>query len=158
MLLCLRLLMIFAHRERSPDLPSGLLNWFGAFFKISDTYVLNHSSLDGYLFLRYLKIATAMCFVGCCITFPILFPVNATGGGGKQQLDLISFSNVSKHNRYYAHVFVAWVYLGERSQGRDFLIVIETNVQFRFHHVHGCSREHLLHQSAPGVLSLTTLW
>ncbi|SLM34013.1 Protein of unknown function DUF3779, phosphate metabolism [Lasallia pustulata] len=99
-------------QERSPTLPNGMFNWFGAFFKISDSYVLNHNSLDGYLFLRYLKIATAVCFVGCCITFPVLFPVNATGGGGKQQLDMISFSNVAKKNRYYAHVFVAWVYLG----------------------------------------------
>lgn len=105
-----------------------MFNWFGAFFKISDSYVLNHNSLDGYLFLRYLKIATAMCFVGCCITFPVLFPVNATGGGGKQQLDIISFSNVKDKNRYYAHVFVAWVYLGKRFKGRDLRLLQETNV------------------------------
>jgi len=41
-----------------------------------------------------------------------LFPVNATGGGGQQQLDILSFSNVSNVNRYYAHAIVAWIFLG----------------------------------------------
>ena len=42
---------------------------------------------------------------------PVLFPVNATGGGGQKQLDLISFSNVTNNkNRYYAHTFVAWIF------------------------------------------------
>lgn len=53
-----------------------------------------------------------MCFVGCCITWPILFPVNATGGGGESQLDVLSFSNVADAKRYYAHTFVAWAFLG----------------------------------------------
>jgi len=59
---------------------------------------------------------------GCVITFPILFPVNgtslktpltiATGGGGQTGLDILSFSNIADNNRYYAHVFVGWLYLG----------------------------------------------
>lgn len=56
--------------------------------------------------------AIIICFVGCCITWPILFPVNATGGGGQTQLNLLSFSNVLDKNRYYAHVFVAWIFIG----------------------------------------------
>jgi hypothetical protein len=64
--------------------------------------------------LRFLKIATVICLVGCVITWPILFPVNATGGGGKSQLDILSFGNVTTgaNPRYYAHTFVAWLYLG----------------------------------------------
>jgi hypothetical protein len=55
---------------------------------------------------------TVICFGGCCITFPILFPVNGTGDGGEKQLDLLSFSNIGKDqkNRYYAHTFVAWIF------------------------------------------------
>ena len=53
-----------------------------------------------------------ICFVGCCLTWPILFPINATGGGGQKQLNLLSFSNVQDKNRYYAHVFVSWVFIG----------------------------------------------
>jgi len=38
-----------------------------------------HSSLDNYLFLRLFKILFTICLVGAIITWPILFPVNATG-------------------------------------------------------------------------------
>jgi hypothetical protein len=53
-----------------------------------------------------------MSFVGCCITWPVLFPVNATGGGGQQQLDILSMSNVGNPNRYFAHAGVACIFLG----------------------------------------------
>ncbi|KAH8163999.1 hypothetical protein CIB48_g4226 [Xylaria polymorpha] len=101
--------------ERSPALPTGLFNWFGTFWKISDYHPLQHQSLDAYLFLRFLKILIVICFVGCCITWPVLFPVNITGGGGQAQLDLLSYANIDKdtqYNRYYAHVFVAWAFYG----------------------------------------------
>ncbi|PMD30027.1 DUF221-domain-containing protein [Hyaloscypha variabilis F] len=99
-------------QEKSEPLPEGKTNWFGSFKRIPDEYVLNHQSLDGYLYLRFLKMLTIICFVGCCLTFPVLFPVNATGGGGQQQLDILSFSNINQNgkNRYYAHVFIGWVF------------------------------------------------
>ena len=53
-----------------------------------------------------------MSLVGVCITWPILFPVNITGGGGQSQLDILSFSNVTDVKRYYAHALVACVFLG----------------------------------------------
>lgn len=99
--------------ERTPESPSGLFNWITAMYKLPDTYVLQHHSLDAYLLLRYLKLITLICFVGCCITWPVLFPVNATGGAGNQQLALLTISNVSDFARYFAHCFIAWVYLGE---------------------------------------------
>jgi len=97
-------------------MPTGLFNWIGPFFKIPDSYVLNHQSIDGYLLLRFLKIAIVICLVGCAITWPILFPVNATGGGTKQQLDILTYANVlpASTPRYYAHTFVAWLFLGRR--------------------------------------------
>lgn len=59
-------------------------------------------------------------FVGCFITWPVLFPVHATGGPTsppQQQLDILSFSNIdtstsSGKNRLYAHVFVGWLFFG----------------------------------------------
>ena len=53
-----------------------------------------------------------ICFVGSCITWPILLPINATGNGGASQLDIISFSNVNDNKRLYAHAVVAWLFLG----------------------------------------------
>ena len=88
-----------------------MFNWIGKFNTIPDSYVLNHHTLDGFLLLRYLKISAAICFVGCLMTWPVLFPVNATGGGGLKQLDLLAFGNVQNtKNRYYAHTFVAWIF------------------------------------------------
>ncbi|KAI0132561.1 hypothetical protein BJ170DRAFT_706107 [Xylariales sp. AK1849] len=103
--------------ERSPQLPSGLFNWIGAFWRIPDVYALEHQSLDAYLFLRFLRIVTTIAFVGCCFLWPVLFPINITGGGGQAQLDILSYANInsstsSGKNRYYAHAFCAWIYYG----------------------------------------------
>lgn len=99
--------------ERTPRQSPGLFGWVKDTYNLPDTYVLQHNSLDGYFLLRYLKIVTVICFVGCLITFPVLFPVNATGGGGQTQLNLISFSNITNtKNRYYAHTFCAWIFIG----------------------------------------------
>jgi hypothetical protein len=99
-------------RERTTKLPDASLGWFGAFKSIPDEYVLEHQSLDGYLYLRFLKMITIICFVGALITWPILFPVNATGGAGQKELDLLSFSNINSNgkNRYYAHTFLGWIF------------------------------------------------
>lgn len=101
--------------ERTPALPGGFLNWVGRFWKIPDTWALQTQSLDAFLFLRYIRMTVLISFVGCCISWPILFPINATGGGSSQQLDILSYSNVNREtqsNRYYAHALVAWAFLG----------------------------------------------
>ena len=79
---------------------------------MNDKFVLQHSSFDGYLFLRFFRFIITICFVGSCITWPILFPINATGNGGAAQLDIISFSNIDDNKRLYAHAVVAWLFLG----------------------------------------------
>lgn len=100
-------------QERTPAPSSGIFGWITSMAKLSDEYVLRHHSLDAYLLLRYLKIATTICLVGCFITWPVLFPVNATGGGGLKQLDILTFGNVKNNlNRFYAHTFVAWIFVG----------------------------------------------
>lgn len=98
--------------ERTPALPTGWLNWCADFWSLPDSNVLRNSSLDGYLFLRFLKLMSLICFAGCIITWPILFPINITGGAGNSELDMLSFSNVVDPTRYYAHTFVSWVFFG----------------------------------------------
>ncbi|KAJ0126289.1 Uncharacterized protein HZ326_30604, partial [Fusarium oxysporum f. sp. albedinis] len=100
--------------ERSPELPNGFFCWIRAFCKVPDAYALRRQSLDSYLFIRFLRVCCAICFVMLCVTWPVLLPLNATGGNGKQQLEILSYSNISiedsaKRNRLYAHCFVAWV-------------------------------------------------
>ncbi|KAI4870398.1 DUF221-domain-containing protein [Hypoxylon rubiginosum] len=101
--------------ERSPTLPNGLFNWIGPFWRMPNIHPLQHQSLDAYLFLRFLRVLVIICFVGCCMLWPVLFPVNATGGGTSQQVDILSYSNINKDtqsNRYYAHALMAWVFYG----------------------------------------------
>jgi len=97
----------------TPSLPSGAFNWLPSLWAIPDTFVLTHQSLDSYLFLRFLKLSVVACLVGCCITWPILFPVNATGGAGEMQLNILTMSNVNSPWRFFAHVGCAWLYFGE---------------------------------------------
>lgn len=73
---------------------------------------MGHNSFDGYLYLRFFKLLIGISLFGVCITWPILFPINITGGGTSSQLDKLSFSNVAKPLWTYAHALVAWVFLG----------------------------------------------
>lgn len=85
------------------------VSWFHDFRSLQDRFVLKHNSLDAYLFLRFLKFVIVVCVAGSCLTWPILFPVNATGGGRASELDRISFSNIAKNSHLWAHTVVAWV-------------------------------------------------
>lgn len=77
-----------------------------------DKFLLYHGSLDTYLYLRFLRTAIFICIVGCVITFPILIPINASGGGNSSQLDKISIGNVSDERKLYAHAIVACIFFG----------------------------------------------
>ncbi|KAF2143706.1 uncharacterized protein K452DRAFT_296695 [Aplosporella prunicola CBS 121167] len=100
-------------QERTPELPNGLFNWIAPFFKVPDTHVLTHHSLDGFLFLRLLKMGIISCFVGCLICMPVLFPINITGGGTETQLNILNLANVQNtYYRYYAHTACAYIFFG----------------------------------------------
>ncbi|KAF2475294.1 DUF221-domain-containing protein [Lindgomyces ingoldianus] len=99
--------------ERKTPAPSAsFFGWISDFRRIDDRYILDHQSIDGYLFVRYFKLIVIICFLGCCITWPVLFPINITGGAGNQQLDILSLSNVKDAKRYYAHALISCVFLG----------------------------------------------
>lgn len=103
-------------QQRQTPAPSGgFFGWIKDFSKIKDVWILDHQSIDGYLFVRFFKVLIVTSFLGCLITWPVLFPVNATGGAGQTQLDLLSMSNISTAgkniNRYYAHALISVVFL-----------------------------------------------
>ncbi|KAL2316358.1 Extracellular tail, of 10TM putative phosphate transporter [Schizosaccharomyces pombe] len=95
--------------EPSPSSPFGL---FAYVVKRSETYLIQYAGVDGYFFIRYLFTFGALCILGCLVLFPILLPVNATNGVGEKGFDILSFSNVKNHNRFYAHVFLSWLFFG----------------------------------------------
>lgn len=43
--------------ERSPNVSDSFFGWIKEFYAIPDTWILNHHTLDGYLFLRFLKVS-----------------------------------------------------------------------------------------------------
>lgn len=98
--------------DRTPasDAEGTGTSWIRDFRSLPDKFVLQHNSLDAYLYLRFLKFIIWVCVAGACLTWPILFPVNASGGGRQEQLDRFSFSNIAKNRLIWAHVVVAWVF------------------------------------------------
>ncbi|KAK1825900.1 hypothetical protein QBC39DRAFT_399983 [Podospora conica] len=100
--------------EKTPtaDNPDSMFGWIGTYWRLPDTFILNHHSLEAYLFIRFHKVLIAICAVGCCLTWPILFPINITGSGGGQQLDMLTIGNAGDSKRYFAHAAVAWVFFG----------------------------------------------
>ena len=99
--------------ERTPKRGSGFLGFRKEIKNLADEFVVGRTSIDNYLWLRFFKTLITMCFVGCVLTWPILFPVNITGGGGLSGLDMLSFSNISPGPRYFAQCLTAWLFLGK---------------------------------------------
>ncbi|KAK7729380.1 phosphate metabolism protein 7 [Cytospora paraplurivora] len=103
---------VIPEKDRTPESSLKPFEWFRTFRQLDDKFVLEHSSLDAYLYLRFLKTIVLVCSVGVCITWPILMPVVATGGGDASQLDRLGFGNVRRKDRLYAHAVVAWLFFG----------------------------------------------
>ncbi|KAI1097971.1 DUF221-domain-containing protein [Jackrogersella minutella] len=98
-------------KDRTPSADQSCFNWVHTMLKVPDKFVLYHQSLDAYLYLRFLRTTIFICLAGCCLTWPILMPVNATGGGSSTELDKIGIGNVKKKGHFYAHAIMAWVFL-----------------------------------------------
>ncbi|KAF2709844.1 DUF221-domain-containing protein [Pleomassaria siparia CBS 279.74] len=97
-------------KDRTPSASRSYFAWLHTMHVVPDKFILYHQSLDAYLYLRFLRTIIFICIVGCCITWPVLMPINATGGGTSTQLDRISIGNVSNKNYLYVHAFVAWIF------------------------------------------------
>ncbi|KAI1464924.1 DUF221-domain-containing protein [Daldinia caldariorum] len=99
-------------KDRTPSTGRSYFDWVHTMRKVPDKFVLYHQSLDAYLYLRFLRTIIFICFVGCCLTWPILLPVNATGGGSSTELDKVGIGNVMKKGHLYAHAILACVFFG----------------------------------------------
>lgn len=97
---------------RPAESPSGAFAWITNVLNKPQTYIIQYAGADGYFFLRFLFEFAFICLVGCLVTWPILFPVNASNSNHNKQLDILSIGNVKHQNRYYAHIFVSWAFFG----------------------------------------------
>ncbi|SSD60205.1 related to Phosphate metabolism protein 7 [Saccharomycodes ludwigii] len=59
-----------------------------------------------------MRIFGGLSILGCFLLLPILVPVNSTNGYNLQGFEIMSFSNVINKNRFFAHVFLSWIYFG----------------------------------------------
>lgn len=81
--------------------------------KLPDKFVLyHHQCLDAYFFLRFLQTVIFICVVGCCLTWPILMPINAAGGGTATEFEKIGIGNIDQIRFFYAHAVLACVFFG----------------------------------------------
>ena len=97
-------------KDRTPTRGRSYWDWVHTMRIIPDKFMLYHQSLDSYLFLRFLRTLIFICVVGSALTWPILMPANATGGGKAKELNRLSIGNVKKPKHLYAHATVAWVF------------------------------------------------
>ncbi|KAM0714132.1 hypothetical protein Q7P37_010281 [Cladosporium fusiforme] len=76
------------------------LSWMVDVCRARDVDLLTDRSPDMYLLLRYLKFCILLCVGGCVMVCPLLLPLNATGNGGMEGLNMLTIAN---------HGFFGWV-------------------------------------------------
>jgi len=92
--------------------PSGVFGWVSFLWKQPTSFYVEKCGPDGFFFLRYLRVFIIVFTLTGLLIWPILFPINATGGGGQEGLDILSYSNNTYKWRVFAHVFLSWVLFG----------------------------------------------
>ncbi|KAF2752051.1 DUF221-domain-containing protein [Sporormia fimetaria CBS 119925] len=97
-------------KDRTPAPRRSYFDWFHALRNTPDKFTLYHQSLDSYLYLRFLRTLIFICVVGCCLTWPILLPLNANGGGAATELDKLTIGNVSDGKKLYGHAIISCIF------------------------------------------------
>lgn len=103
---------ILPPKDRVRPLPKDPFRWLFIILTKKDSYILKHVGLDGYLFIRFLRVF-GIFFICSILICAILFPVNAAGSKKSAKgIDKLAIGAVKDESRYYAHVFVGWVFYG----------------------------------------------
>lgn len=104
-------LQVISEKDRTPSTAASGVSWYKDYARLDDIFVLRHHSFDAFLYLRFFRMIILICGMGCLLTWPILLPVNARGGGSGQQLDKLAFGNVAQPRKCWAHAIVAILFL-----------------------------------------------
>ncbi|KAF5124512.1 hypothetical protein DV495_003935 [Geotrichum candidum] len=98
---------------RPRPLDAGVISWLKDLVTRREAEILQDAGLDGYFFLRFLRLIFLISVIGILFLFPILLPVNATASGDQTGFNMLSFTNTVRFpSRYYAHVLMCWVFYG----------------------------------------------
>ena len=96
--------------EDVPENPFMPLTWIGPVFNISWATVRKVAGLDGYFFLRYIRMCTRITSVSTFWAFVLLIPTFATGGNGALSWYHISMLNIP-NGTWRTWVPVVFMYL-----------------------------------------------
>jgi hypothetical protein len=116
-----------ASLESLPDVIS--MNWVSSVFSVSWSTVRQYSGLDGYFFLRYIKMNLRICAVTTFWAFVILVPIYATGvnqNGGEGWYHL-SVANVTSGSwrmwvpSCFTYLFTGFIFFVMKQEYRHFL-------------------------------------
>ena len=97
---------------KAPPLERSAFGWLPDLLTRPKKFIIEQAGIDGYFFLRYLKLWSTIGVCSGLILWPILFAINATGGGGKSGFDIISYSNNTHKWRVFANLFCSWFFFG----------------------------------------------
>lgn len=110
-----------------PDVITSF-NWVAGVFSVSWDTVRKYSGLDGYFFLRYIRMNLRICFVTSFWAFLILVPTYATGDNNDQEgWYHLSVANVLSGSprmwipAIFAYLFTGFIFFVMKQEYRHFL-------------------------------------
>lgn len=115
--------------QKNDSLPEVFsFRWAANVFDVSWETVRRYSSLDGYFFLRYIRMNLRICSVTCVWAFLILVPVYASGSNKNQQgWYHMSVANVNDNSwrlwvpSLFAYLFSGFIFFVMKQELRHFL-------------------------------------
>ena len=146
----------FAALDKSlPDVIS--FNWAASVFNVSWTTVRKYSGLDGYFFLRYIRMNLRICAVTSFWALFILVPIYATGKNqnGEGGWYHVSVANVIKGSwrmwvpSIFAYLFSGFVFFVMKQEYRHFLELRMDFLARGSSHVHPQHHYSLLVENVP---------
>ncbi|QPG73804.1 hypothetical protein FOA43_001118 [Brettanomyces nanus] len=97
---------------RAEPQPKGAFSWLPFILKQPTPYTIEKVGVDGFFFLRYLQIFMIIGCLSGLILWPVLFAINATGGGSSNGFNVISYSHNTYKWRVFADLFCSWIFFG----------------------------------------------
>ncbi|OZJ03349.1 hypothetical protein BZG36_04208 [Bifiguratus adelaidae] len=94
--------------KQSPTLASRITSWLPALLRTPDDVIIARTSLDAYVFLRFLRLGIAVFTLFTIVGAPLLMAVDGTGNNSQTGVASITISNISiGSGRYWAHLIIA---------------------------------------------------
>ncbi|KAF9528530.1 DUF221 family protein [Crepidotus variabilis] len=98
--------------KRAQELPKGFWRWIPAVLLSPTEDIIEKNGLDAYMFIRFIRLLIMIFSVFTFLTFASVIPADAVGIGSDQDLNRISWTNITDPRdqiRFTTHVVVVWI-------------------------------------------------